>query len=561
MSSVPNLATTLTATDLLVHGLFHDRIIPPLSSVALGAAAADLLQFAAQDTREVNGRHVPKKTSRCSRHSVPKQKLGRRTLAIPNPRNQMLLALEVEKNWNDLLRLCKLSSISLTTPILSAKRAIQGEIDRRTEASERAKRSVGQRYVLHADIARFYPSIYTHSIPWAIHGKDVARADKTNALYGNRIDQWIRSTQDKQTGGIPVGPDTSYLLAEVVASAIDSELATVHGELKGTRYIDDFHLYFPSRGAAEGALASLHAIAARFELDINDLKTQIDELPESIDPHCKTQLRIVRVFDDDYATSIKALFDRAAELARAFPQDSVFTYLVKKLETVLEKIKLQDREWEILDALLLRTAVAEPGALPVILRIFERNDRNPDDLDRALESICLHHAGLQQSSEVAWALWTAKRLNVTLPKTVANAVKDVDDDIVALVALEMHADNLLPAPDGGFSLWSSCMTPNHLYSDHWLLAYEALEQGWLPSQDNTNYITQDEYFKLLKNHDVKFYDTSANVEEPDSGYNDEDEDEDDYEPDDDEDDEEVSPDNLNALLQWPPPPPTTTTEN
>jgi hypothetical protein len=533
LAGLPIPTQKLKASDLLVRGFFHDRIIPPLSSASLEPAISDVLTFAAQDFRDNNGRKIPKVTSRCSRHSVPKQKLARRILAIPNPRNQALLALEVEANWDDLLKLCQRSNVSLTTPSTLGKRAVQGTVDRRSEASERAKRSVGQRYVLHADIARFYASIYTHSIPWAIHGKAKARADGKNAFYGNRLDLLIRSTQDKQTGGIPVGPDTSFLLAEIIASSIDFQLESSLDGLKGTRYIDDYHLYFPSRANAERGLAELHRIAGEFELEINGLKTQIEELPEPIDPRWKTQLRIVSIYDDDHATSLKAIFDRAAELAREFPQDSVFTYLVKKLDTALDRIKLHEKEWEALDTLLLRAAVAEPGALPFILRIFEIHERNPVGLKEALESICLHHASLQQPSEVAWALWIAKRLGISLSDEVSDAVETVDDDIVALVALELYSNGLLPHPQHGFELWAQYMSPEHLYSDHWLLAYEAREHQWLPSLDGSDYVTADEYFGLLKKFSVKFYDTSADVEEPDSGYNDEDED-DEYE------DEELS---------------------
>src|ERR1022692_4555816 len=117
--------------------------------------------------------------------------------------------------------------------------------------------------MLPADFSRFYNSIYTHSIPWAIHGKVNARADREYALYGNRLDLRVRDTQDQQTGGIPVGPDTSFLLAEVIASAIDTELVQSVGELKGTRYIDDYHLYFGSAADAESALAELHRIAGQ----------------------------------------------------------------------------------------------------------------------------------------------------------------------------------------------------------------------------------------------------------------------------------------------------------
>jgi hypothetical protein len=444
-------------------------------------------------------------------------------LSVPNPRNQALHANEVEQNWAALHALCQRSPISLTSPVQSTKRALQGKIDRRTEAVERAKRSVGSRYVLHADIARFYPSIYTHSIPWAIHDKSVARGDRKNELFGNRIDLWVRETQDKQTGGIPVGPDTSFLLAEVIASAIDHELLGSLGKLTGTRYIDDYHLYFASLSEAERGLAELHKIAGRYELDINDLKTEIVELPEPLEPAWKSQLRSIALCDDDHTTSVKTLFDRAAELARQFPQDNVHTYAVKKLESALDHLAPKESDWEIIDALLLRAAVGEPTSLPTILRIFETFERKPVAIVLALESICLHHAGLQQANEIAWALWTAKRLEANLSREVANAVELVDDDIVALVALDLFANDLLPAPARRFTLWSDYMSTEQLYLDHWLLAYEALQQDWLPPKDGNDYVKADPYFKLLDKHSVLFYDTSADVPEPDSGYNDDDE--------------------------------------
>ena len=527
---------TLTAADLMSRGLFHDHIPPAIGASGLGPAMPDLLTFAADDT-VVNGRRIkPKVTTRCVRHSHPKRRLARRLLSIPHPRNQIFLAIEVARHWEELLAICRKSPVSLTTPMLSINRSIQGSHERKSEGIERAKRSVGTRYVLHADLARFYPSIYTHSIPWAIHGKD-RRNDRSNDLYGNLLDLWVRETQSGQTGGIPVGPDTSYLLAEVIASVIDFKLSESLGSLRGTRYIDDYHLYFDSRSDAEHAVSELHRIASIYELDINDLKTQIDPVPEAIEPSWKTQLRSVIIQKADHATSFKAAFDLAAMLAAENPQDGVFAYLVKKIEATIGALALSSDDWEIVDALLLRAAVGEPACLPTILRIFEQHDRQPRGAETALNSICLHHAALQQSNEVAWGLWTARRLEVSLTQAAADAVAEVDDDIVALVALDLHSRAQLPIPRVGFTTWQAYMTSEGLYSEHWMLAYEAFVQGWLPSLSGRDYVSDDPYFSILKRHEVRFFDNSDDLDVPeDKGYNDEGDDEDDQE--DDEDDQE-----------------------
>ena len=38
------------------------------------------------------------------------------------------------------------------------------------------------------------------------------------------------------------------------------------------------------------------------------------------------------------------------------------------------------------------------------------------------------------------------------------------------------------------------MQSRHLYSENWLLAYEALRKGWLNSVDGTDYIAADDFF-------------------------------------------------------------------
>ena len=119
-----------------------------------------------------------------------------------------------------------------------------------------------------------------------MHGQDPARADeRTCQLTGNQIDRFVRATQDRQSVGIPVGPDSSLIIAEITGTAIDCELQWA-GDLKrpqapkGLRYVDDYHLYFRSRGECEQAIAKLHSACRKYELDINDAKTFIEELPD-----------------------------------------------------------------------------------------------------------------------------------------------------------------------------------------------------------------------------------------------------------------------------------------
>jgi hypothetical protein len=86
---------------------------------------------------------------------------------------------------------------------------------------------------------------------------------------------------------------------------------------------------------------------------------------------------------------------------------------------------------------------------------------------------------------------------------VSAAVRKLDDDIVALVALDMQEQGLLPSLNA--SLWASRMTAESLYSEHWLMAYEAYVKGWLPSVDGTDYVADDPFFSILQDGGVRFY--------------------------------------------------------
>src|SRR6266851_8054294 len=100
-----------TADDLLIRGLFHDRIIPPLSSLSLSNVIADIFAFARREMKKKE-----RKRSRLVRHSVPKLKHLRRHFGIPNPYSQAMLCLSIAKHWNKIDSLCGKSTVSLSRP-------------------------------------------------------------------------------------------------------------------------------------------------------------------------------------------------------------------------------------------------------------------------------------------------------------------------------------------------------------------------------------------------------------------------------------------------------------
>jgi hypothetical protein len=78
---------------------------------------------------------------------------------------------------------------------------------------------------------------------------------------------------------------------------------------------------------------------------------------------------------------------------------------------------------------------------------------------------------------------------------------------VALASLDLRNSSLLRIDD--VPLWGSHLTKDDLYAEHWLLAYEACVHDWLTPPSGDDYLSSDDFFAILRRHDVLFYDTGA----------------------------------------------------
>ncbi len=190
------------------------------------------------------------------------------------------------------------------------------------------------RYLLRADIAEFYRSIYTHSISWALHTKAVAKQrvrDKT--LLGNRIDAAVQAAQYGQTNGIPIGPDTSLVIADVVLAAVDVELANRLGPITGYRHHDDYELVFRTASQAEEGKAALQAVMLEYGLHLNPLKTELVELPTRV---ASEWWNFVRQFSfsggKDQRAKMVDFFDASFERKAANPDEYVIAYAIGRIE-------------------------------------------------------------------------------------------------------------------------------------------------------------------------------------------------------------------------------------
>ncbi|MFC1997640.1 RNA-directed DNA polymerase [Chloroflexota bacterium] len=275
---------------LLSRGYFFRELPPPFSSELFANV------MTAQNQPIPSSFTNSRRLSKHCLHNVARVGLHRRKMRLPNPVGFYNLASDLVRNWSSIDAHNKRSPFSKSIPsVHPIGRAVIPEYSFVDLLGFRAFVRANSRYILRADISNFYPTIYTHSIPWAIHTKPIAKTNRKYSLYGNSVDRWARNCQDGQTIGIPIGPDTSLIIAEIILNAADTVLASyLSGSLsgiRGFRHIDDYEFGCSSFAQAEELLAKLQQAINEFELELNLRKTSIIELPIPLESPWVSELR------------------------------------------------------------------------------------------------------------------------------------------------------------------------------------------------------------------------------------------------------------------------------
>ena len=328
------------------------------------------------------------------------------------------------------------------------------------------------------------------------------------------IDKYVRNTQDGQTLGIPIGTDTSYIISEIIGTAMDILLyENLKDNLRGFRYIDDYYLYFSSASEAEYALRKLHYVLKEFELEPNPTKTSIVELPDPIENEWFSDLRSFNISNDprNQDNEILIYFSKVFKYSRNFPNDNVVKYAVSKIK----KIFIHQDNWELYQSLLLQSLVAESGVISIIAEIFMGYlsydfKLNIEKISEAINKFLIYQAELGHGYEVSWGLWLCKNLEIKINKAVIDKVLALEDSIVGIIVFDLIENSDLVSCDVELTKWEMLMNSSALYSRNWLFAYESNFQGW--SSSTHDYVNSDSFFSLLKFHNVSFYKPGENID-------------------------------------------------
>ena len=145
------------------------------------------------------------------------------------------------------------------------------------------------------DVSKCFDSIYTHSLGWALLGKQrvkdvLARRNGRGAVdstFAGRFDKFMQEVNYGETNGIIIGPEFSRIFAELVLQSVDRavvERLEEHGlrhksDYEIFRYVDDYFVFFDCSRTREKILEALQACLKEYKLYINFSKEKNYEKP------------------------------------------------------------------------------------------------------------------------------------------------------------------------------------------------------------------------------------------------------------------------------------------
>lgn len=386
---------------LVVSGYFPESyVLPPCFAVVNRPKRPKVFYQVVKKGAKKTTEYKPDITESIKVH-FPKSELTDRTFGIIDPYIHNDIAYQLSRNWKKVVdALIPLDSLvtsySFPVPIntrtpgrlgaLRSGRLIYEFI----EMTDDDLASVAYKYthLVKADIKNFYPSIYTHSIAWAIHGKSTVRKAVNRRNYnllGNRLDKLFQSANDGCTNGVPIGPVVSDLAAEIIAAAVDRILSKHikdEGiECEAVRFKDDYRILVKSESDAKKIIKSLQYSLREYNLELSDEKTKILALPNGLFREWVSKYHAVHPKKRDRYSwkQFRELYLAVIDIDKTCPGTGVIDRFLADIVSRKGnlKVELAPRNLQKVVSMLLMLGNLRIKAFPKIIAILETVLKSP----------------------------------------------------------------------------------------------------------------------------------------------------------------------------------------
>ncbi len=427
----------------------------------------------------------------CVRYYATRHNNVPRLLSIPHPRPYSELCLEIYRNWAKISHICENANSLVRPQKHRDKRTIIMDYENSTEKGRRCnEQAFGKKYIVHTDIASFYPSLYSHVVPWALVGASKAkRKRQDSSVWFNRIDKSIRDCCRCETAGLPIGPATSNIACEIILERIDRELSK---KFRYVRFIDDYTAYCGTEDEADEFVRELSARLLTYKLHLNINKTRICRLPQAID---EDWINIIRGIVPQHETigqrKMSNILDTAVILQKDNPDGSVIKYAANSIVG-----KLSDSALLGFLHYMTRLCVHYPILIPTLKNSLETVYGNGSgDFEQELCFLLEDSVKYRRSDAASWLLYYLKLFHGDIPAGIATQLIEWGDCLPLALLAEY------PAHLGKVTGFAKKLDKTDLYEldSYWILLYQLYLKRVIK-----NPYSHDDTFQVLRKYGVSF---------------------------------------------------------
>ncbi|AXT59272.1 hypothetical protein D1816_02545 [Aquimarina sp. AD10] len=253
----------------------------------------------------------------------------------------------------------------------------------------------------------------------------------------------------------------------------------------------------------------------KYQLELNDKKIEIDQYPIPFENDWVTDLNRFEFKSTNLSNSIKHYFSLIWEIGQRNKSrtDWIFKYSLRLFE--FGTVMIPNKSWRLFENLLLKTSLIQPAILDITTRILITYKSYVDSTSKSkikdlIESVILNHSQINHNFEVTWALWLAKSFEIRIEERIANVVIETKDPAAILILLCIDKEHKLVNGTPDYSSITSELIDNVLFSEYWILAYEAVRKNWL-TPPNPNLIAENKFFSILDSLNVEYFDCSRQL--------------------------------------------------
>lgn len=231
------------------------------------------------------------------------------------------------------------------------------------------------------DVSKCFDSIYTHSIVWALLGKEVTKnsLSQSKKTFGGEFDTFMQSINYGETNGILIGPEFSRIFAELIFQKIDR---TVENTLKEEeiyigkqyecyRYVDDFFLFYNEDEIKDKIMTLFRLVLREYKMGLSEAKTIYYEKP-IISNISMAKFKIIDLLNDFIKFNIEETENIEEEIEEEFHITERFKMYINSNQTSAKfKSILKETEVGYKDVLNYTLSIIA-RKINIIIRKFDK---------------------------------------------------------------------------------------------------------------------------------------------------------------------------------------------